>query len=120
MAVDEGVRTDARLCELVLGESVTAYLANADSVEEHRARLRVGGDQLRGAAPRLAAVRRVILAFQIENALGSVATWLRFGHQPDEVPARIIRDQGDDERLCAGLAEAASKWLSDHRVSYAH
>ena len=113
--MDEDVLSDARLCEVVLGEPLTAYLADAESVGQYRNRLFAGGDQLRRAVPRLAAARRVILAFQIENAVGSAAAWLRGFGSASDVPARMIREQGDDETLGTELAETAGKWLSDRR-----
>ena len=115
MPVDESVRTDATLCEVVLGEPLTAYLTGADSIGEYRAWLRGDGGRPHRVANRLAAARRVVLAFQIENATGTAAAWLRgFGAAAD-APAEAIRNDGDNEILGTELEHTAGKWLSDRR-----
>lgn len=115
--MDASVLTDANICEVVLGEPLTAYLSGADSVELYHASLRADGDQLRRVANRLAAARRVILAFQIENAAGTAAAWLR-GLGTSDVPADAIREDGDNETLGAEMEQTASKWLSDRRPGW--
>jgi hypothetical protein len=117
MPVDESVLTDANLCEVVLGEPLTAYLSGADSIEQYHALLRSDGDQLRRVANRLAAARRVILTFQIENAAGTAAAWLR-GLGAAEVPADMIREDSDNETLGTEMEQTASKWLSDRRPGW--
>jgi hypothetical protein len=118
MPVDESVLTDANLCEVVLGEALTAYLSGAGSVGQYRAWLRGDGSQLGTIANRLAAARRVILTFQIENVAGTAAAWLRGLGAASEVPADVIRKDGDNETLGTELEQTASKWLSDRRPSW--
>jgi hypothetical protein len=118
MPVDESVLTDAALCEVVLGEALTAYLSGADTVGEYRALLSGEGDQLRQVANRLAAARRVILTFQVENVAGTAAAWLRGTGSGSEVPADVIREDGDNETLGAEMEQTAGKWLSDRRPAW--
>lgn len=118
MPVDESVRTDANLCEIVLGERLTAYLAGADSIGQYRSWLHGDDDQLGRVASRLAVARRVILTFQIENVAGTAAAWLRGVGGASEVPADVIRAAGDDETLGTELEQTASKWLSDRRPGW--
>jgi hypothetical protein len=115
MPVDETAMTDANLCEVVLGEPLTAYLSGADSIGQYRAWLRGDGDQLDRVATRLAAARRVILTFQVENVAGTAAAWLRGLGSGSEAPADTIRNDGGDETLGAELEQTAGKWLSDRR-----
>jgi hypothetical protein len=118
MPVDESVLTDATLCEVVLGESLTAYLSGAESIGQYRAWLGGDGDHLRRVANRLAAARRVILTFQVENAAGLTAAWLRGVGGAPEVPADVIREDGDNETLGAEMEQTAGKWLSDRRSGW--
>jgi hypothetical protein len=121
MAADPGIEdadimSDARLCTAVVGEELTAYVAGAESVGQYRRRLAGDAGQRARIASRLAATRRVLLAFQAENAVGMCQPWLRDVGADGEIPARIIRDKGDDEAVGALLAEAAGLWLRRHRL----
>ena len=118
MPVDESVLTDATLCEAVLGEPLTAYLSGADTIGLYRASLGGDGDDLPRVANRLAAARRVILTFQIENAAGTAAAWLRGIGGTPEVPADVIREDRGNETLGAEMEQTASKWLSDRRPDW--
>jgi hypothetical protein len=102
---------DAELCATVLGAPLTAYIAGADSVDEYRRWLSGDGEARSRIAPRLAAVRRVITVFRAENWLSMVRPWLREAGAAGDIPARVIRDKGDDEAISAMVAEAASQWL---------
>jgi hypothetical protein len=122
MAVDPGIEdadimSDADLCTAVVGEELTAYVAGAESVGQYRRWLAGDAAGRRLIAPRLAATRRVVLAFQAENAVGLCQPWLRdVGAAAGDIPARIIRDKGDDEAVGAVLAEAAGDWLRRRRA----
>ncbi len=113
---DADIMSDADLCAAVVGEELTAYVAGAESVGQYRRWLAGDAGRRRLIAPRLAATRRVLLAFQAENAVGMCQPWLRDVGAAGEVPARIIRDKGDDEAVGAVLAEAAGDWLRRHRA----
>src|SRR5690348_5277023 len=105
------VTSDADLCAELLDEGLVAYVAGAGSLAEFRRWLSGSeADRLR-IASRLAAVRRVILAFDAENCLPLVEPWLREVDATGEIPARLIRDRGDDDKNGAIVAEAAEQWL---------
>jgi hypothetical protein len=102
---------DADLCAEVLDEGMVAYVTGARSIAEYRRWLSGSDEERLRAASRLAAVRRVILAFDAENCLPLVEPWLREVDATGEVPARLIRDKGDDEKVGAVVAEAAEQFL---------
>ncbi|MFF5076072.1 hypothetical protein ACFY36_03405 [Actinoplanes sp. NPDC000266] len=110
---------DARLCEAVLGELLTAFVAGAESVVQYRTWLTGTDDELRRIASRLAAARRVILVFQAENETRLVGAWLRDVGSAAEMPARMIRHKGDDESVGLQLADAAARWLAGYRAAAA-
>ena len=125
MAVDPGIEdadlttdlmSDAGLCAAVVGEELTAFVAGAESVGQYRRWLSGDAAHRRLIIPRLAATRRVLLAFQAQNAVGMAQAWLR-DVGAGEIPARIIRDKGDDEAVGTLLAEAADDWLRRRRVA---
>jgi hypothetical protein len=118
MPVSECALNDASLCEVVLGAPLTAYLSGAGSVGQYQQWLRADGDELGRLANRLAAARRVILTFQIENLAGTAAAWLCGLGSPAEKPADVIRNDQGDEALGAELEQIASKWLSDRRPGW--
>lgn len=110
------VLSDVGLCQAVLGEPLTAYLSGADTVGQYRRWLTAGGEEFhRRIAPRLAAARRVILSFRARNEVTMAQPWLREVSVTGDVPARFIRDKGDDETVGATLAEAAAQWLNERR-----
>lgn len=106
---------DSEVCATVLDLSLVAYLAGAGSVGELQRWLAEEGDNRRGIGSRLAAARRVIAIFRAENRLGMAEPWLRESGAAGDVPARVIRDKGDDEAIGAMVAEAASQWLRQRR-----
>jgi hypothetical protein len=106
------VMSDARLCVAVLGQPLTAYLAGADSLGQYRQWLADGDQLCQRIAPRLAAGRRVIMAFRAENEVAIAGPWLREVGPAGDVPARVIRDKGDDEAVGGVLADAAGQWLN--------
>lgn len=108
------VSADAGLCVAALGEPLTAFVAGAESVAQYREWLD-GTDQLRPIASRLAATRRVIHVFEVENDFGLALAWLRDVGAAGEVPARMIRHKGDDESIGQQLADLATKWLAGRR-----
>jgi hypothetical protein len=102
---------DAALCGEVLDDGIVAYGAGAVSVMDYRRGL-VGSEAERlRIAPRLAALRRVILIFDSANCLPLVGPWLREFGAAGDIPARLIRDKGDDEKVDAVVAEAAEQWV---------
>lgn len=110
------VNRDARLCTEVLGEPLTAYLTGADVLSEYRRWLAGDDESRRRIAPRLAAGRRVIQAFRADDATAMAQPWIReAGVAGGHMPARLIRDKGDDEAVGADLADAAARWLSARR-----
>ncbi|XVU28414.1 hypothetical protein ACQPZJ_15620 [Actinoplanes sp. CA-054009] len=113
------VAADARLCEAALGEPLTAFVAGAESVVQYRAWRDGTDDERRRIASRLAAARRVILVFQIENDTRLAMAWLRDVGSAAEVPARMIRHKGDDESVGLHLAESAARWLARYRPAAA-
>jgi hypothetical protein len=111
----QDVSRDADLCAAVLDPSLIAYLAGARSLGEYRRWLSGDAETRRRIASRLAAARRVIAVFRAENRLAMAEPWLRELGAADDIPARVIRDKGDDEAIGAMVAEAASQWLKQRQ-----
>ncbi|NMO54074.1 hypothetical protein HH310_23180 [Actinoplanes sp. TBRC 11911] len=105
---------DAELCAAILDPSLIAYLAGARSLGEYR-RWLSSDVAMRRVAPRLAAAGRVIAVFHAENRLAMVEPWLREAGAAGDVPARVIRDKGEDEAIGTMVAEAASQWLTQRQ-----
>lgn len=103
------------MCAAVLDPSLVAYIAGARSLAEYRSWLTGDADTHRGIASRLSATRRVIAVFRAENRLAMAEPWLREAGAVGDIPARVIRDKGDDEAIGGMIAEAASQWLNQLR-----
>lgn len=106
----QDVGRDAELCAAILDPSLIAYIAGARTLSEYQRWLSTDETRQR-IASRLAATRRVIAVFRSENRLSMVEPWLREVSATGDVPARVIRDKGDDEGIGAVVAEAANQWL---------
>jgi hypothetical protein len=106
---------DAEVCAAVLDPYLVAYLAGADSLREYERWLSGEGEGRRDAAPRLAAARGVIAVFRAENRLALAEPWLRESGEADDIPARVIREKGDDEKVGLMVTEAASQGLKQRR-----
>ncbi|WP_133872826.1 hypothetical protein [Paractinoplanes brasiliensis] len=106
---------DAKVCAAVLDLALVAYLAGANSLGEYRHWLSEDSEKRRDVASRLAAARRVIAVFRAENRLALAEPWLREVGAAGDIPARVIRDKGDDEAIGVMVAEAASQWLKQRR-----
>ena len=105
------VSRDHDVCAAILDPSLVAYIAGARSLAEYRRWLTGDVDHHRRIASRLAATRRVIAVFRSENRLAMAEPWLREADAAGDVPARVIREKGDDEAIGAMVAESASQWL---------
>jgi len=106
---------DAEICAAILDSHLVAYLAGADSLAQYQGWLAGQGERERDPVPRLAAARGVIAVFRAENRLALAEAWLREPGAADGVPARVIREKGDDEKIGMMVAEAASQWLKQRR-----
>jgi len=109
------VSRDAEVCAAVLDPSLVAYLSGAGSLGEYQRWLSEEGEKRRDVASRLAAARRVIAVFRAENRLALAEPWLRESGAAGDIPARVIRDKGDDEAIGTMVAEAASQWLKQRQ-----
>lgn len=109
------VARDHDVCAAVLDPSLIAYIAGARSVAEYRSWLTGDTETRRRIASRLSAVRRIIAVFRAENRLGMAEPWLREAGAAGDVPARVIRNKGDDEGIGAVVAEAATQWLKQRQ-----
>jgi hypothetical protein len=109
------VSRDHDVCAAILDPSLIAYIAGARSLAEYRLWLTGDVDTRRRIASRLSATRRVIAVFHTENRLAMAEPWLREAGAVGDIPARVIRNKGDDEAIGAVIAEAASQWLSQLR-----
>jgi hypothetical protein len=107
---------DAEVCAAVLDPSLVAYLAGASSLGEYQRWLAEEGAKRRDVAVRLAVARRVITVFRAENRLALAEPWLReSGAAAGDIPARVIRERGDDEAIFATVDKAAGQWLEQRR-----
>ncbi|WP_213013436.1 hypothetical protein [Paractinoplanes toevensis] len=105
------VSKDNDVCAAILDRSLIAYIAGARSLAEYGLWLTGDANTRCRIASRLLATRRVIAVFRAENRLAMAEPWLREAGAAGDIPARVIRDKGDDEAIGAMVADAASEWL---------
>jgi hypothetical protein len=106
------VSADVEVCDEVLGEDLTAYVAGANTIDEFRSWSSgpvLGSDP---AARRLAAVVELIGIFHTVNRTAQVAPWLREAGPSGLVPARALRESSGDPATVKALHESAELILS--------
>jgi hypothetical protein len=105
------VQADVEVCDEVLGEELTAYLAGANSVGEFRSW--ADGPVLSSdpAARRVAAAVELIGAFHTVNRTALAASWLREVDGSGLVPARALRESTGDATTVKALHETVEAFL---------
>ena len=106
------VSADVEVCDEVLGEDLTAYLAGANTIDEFRSWSSgpvLGSDS---AARRLAAAVELISIFHTVNRTAQAASWLREASSSGLVPARALRESSGDPATVKALHEAAEAFAS--------
>jgi hypothetical protein len=106
------VAADVEVCDEVLGEDLTAYLAGANSVGEFRSWATGPVLSSDTAARRVAAAVELIGVFHTVNRTALAAAWLREVDASGLVPARALRESAADASTVKALHEAAEAFLS--------
>lgn len=106
------VSANIEVCDEVLGEDLTAYLAGANSIGEFRSW--AAGPVLSSdtAARRVAAAAELISLFHTVNRTAQAAFWLREVGPAGVVPARALRESSGDAATVKALHEAAEAFTA--------
>ncbi|MFG1602897.1 hypothetical protein [Actinoplanes sp. NPDC049265] len=111
VSVASEVSAQVEVCDDVLGEDLTAYLAGANTIGEFRSW--AAGPVLSSdtAARRVAAAVELITVFHTVNRTALAAAWLREMDASGLVPARALRESSADPTTVKALHEAAGAFL---------
>ncbi|GLY95775.1 hypothetical protein Acsp02_30300 [Actinoplanes sp. NBRC 103695] len=109
---ESGVSANIEVCDEVLGEDLTAYLAGANTIDEFRSWS--AGPVLSSdtAARRLSAAVELISIFHTVNRTSQAASWLREVGVGGLVPARALRESTGDPATVKALHEAAEAFTA--------
>lgn len=101
------VSANVEVCDEVLGEDLTAYLAGANTIGEFRSWCAGPVLSTDTAARRLSAAVELIGIFLAVNRTSQAASWLREAGPGGLVPARALRESTADPATVKALHEAA-------------